>query len=243
MVKLNIIPVPSCHATRWRHGGWDSARSSKPRQGKSRDHLTGCVNRVLALDLDDSVNGTVLYWRDSVADHLSAPYPDGGFDVKQDSGLICSDNVPLQSGEYRIRVYAKDLGQPARIANDNRPVGVHISVLPSPSGSSGRSELQFIVSPPRNFSLRGYHAVGHRLFTFSVADSLDPSGRTLTFSLSTVTPFRCLAAMPPEGSTRAGIPSGCQGLDRGSLEAEVGFEPRIRPVPVKKKHCVTFTLA
>ncbi|KER25313.1 hypothetical protein T265_14225, partial [Opisthorchis viverrini] len=68
-----------------------------------QDHLTGCVNRVLALDLDDSVNGTVLYWRDSVADHLSAPYPDGGFDVKQDSGLICSDNVPLQSGEYRIR--------------------------------------------------------------------------------------------------------------------------------------------
>ncbi|TGZ60509.1 hypothetical protein CRM22_008469 [Opisthorchis felineus] len=150
-----------------------------------QDHLTGCVNRVLALDLDDSVNGTVLYWRDTVADHLSAPYPDGGFDVKQDSGLICSDNVPLQSGEYRIRVYAKDLGQPARIANDNRPVGVHISVLPSPSSSSGRSELQFIVPPPRNFSLRGYHAVGHRLFTFAVADSLDPSGHTLTFSLST----------------------------------------------------------
>ncbi|KAG5443303.1 hypothetical protein CSKR_109065 [Clonorchis sinensis] len=41
-----------------------------------------------------------------------------------------------------------------------------------------------------------------------------------------VAPFRCLAAMPPEGSTRAGILPGCPGLDRGSREAEVGIEPR-----------------
>ncbi|KER32984.1 hypothetical protein T265_01071 [Opisthorchis viverrini] len=39
-------------------------------------------------------------------------------------------------------------------------------------------------------------------------------------------PFRCLTAMPPEGSTRAGILPGCPSLDRGSREAEVGFEPR-----------------
>ncbi|KER24145.1 hypothetical protein T265_08133 [Opisthorchis viverrini] len=32
--------------------------------------------------------------------------------------------------------------------------------------------------------------------------------------------------MPPEGSTRAGILSGCPSLDRGSRVAEVGFEPR-----------------
>ncbi|KAG5448981.1 Arginine/serine-rich coiled-coil protein 2 [Clonorchis sinensis] len=37
---------------------------------------------------------------------------------------------------------------------------------------------------------------------------------------SAVTPFRCLAAMPPEGSTRAGILRGCPSLDRGSREAE-----------------------
>ncbi|KAG5445894.1 hypothetical protein CSKR_109643 [Clonorchis sinensis] len=43
---------------------------------------------------------------------------------------------------------------------------------------------------------------------------------------SAVTLFRCLAAMPPEGSTRAGILPGCPSLDRGSREAEVGFEPR-----------------
>ncbi|KAG5447289.1 Heat shock cognate 71 kDa protein [Clonorchis sinensis] len=43
---------------------------------------------------------------------------------------------------------------------------------------------------------------------------------------SAVTPFRCLAAMPPEGSTRAEVLPGCPSLDRGSREAEVGFEPR-----------------
>ncbi|KER27383.1 hypothetical protein T265_13810, partial [Opisthorchis viverrini] len=43
---------------------------------------------------------------------------------------------------------------------------------------------------------------------------------------SALTPFRCLASMLPEGSPRAGILSGCPSLDRGSREAEVGFEPR-----------------
>ncbi|KAG5453992.1 hypothetical protein CSKR_102097 [Clonorchis sinensis] len=42
---------------------------------------------------------------------------------------------------------------------------------------------------------------------------------------SAVAPFRFLAAMPPEGSTRAGILPGCPSLDRGSQEAEAGFEP------------------
>ncbi|KAG5442688.1 Arf guanine nucleotide exchange factor syt1, partial [Clonorchis sinensis] len=43
---------------------------------------------------------------------------------------------------------------------------------------------------------------------------------------SAVAPFRCLTTMPPEGSTRPGIMPGCPSLDRGSREAEVGFEPR-----------------
>ncbi|KAG5441692.1 hypothetical protein CSKR_103172 [Clonorchis sinensis] len=45
-------------------------------------------------------------------------------------------------------------------------------------------------------------------------------------SVSAVTPFRCLAAMPLEGSTGAGILPGCPSLDRGSRKAEVGFEPQ-----------------
>ncbi|KAG5442227.1 hypothetical protein CSKR_200184 [Clonorchis sinensis] len=40
------------------------------------------------------------------------------------------------------------------------------------------------------------------------------------------TPFRCLTAMLPEGSARAGILPICPSLDWGSREAEVGFEPR-----------------
>ncbi|GAA55984.1 hypothetical protein CLF_109553 [Clonorchis sinensis] len=38
--------------------------------------------------------------------------------------------------------------------------------------------------------------------------------------------FQEWAAMPPEGSTRAGILPGCASLDRGSRQTEVGFEPR-----------------
>ncbi|KAG5451599.1 hypothetical protein CSKR_110880, partial [Clonorchis sinensis] len=49
---------------------------------------------------------------------------------------------------------------------------------------------------------------------------------TLKKNRSAVAPLRCLAAMPPEGSTRAGILPGCPGLDRGSRETEAGFEPR-----------------
>ncbi|KER21825.1 hypothetical protein T265_09941 [Opisthorchis viverrini] len=40
-----------------------------------------------------------------------------------------------------------------------------------------------------------------------------------------VTPFRSLAAMPPEASTRAEILPGCPNLDKKSREAEVGFKP------------------
>ncbi|KER19847.1 hypothetical protein T265_11476 [Opisthorchis viverrini] len=47
-----------------------------------------------------------------------------------------------------------------------------------------------------------------------------------SFARSAVTPFRCLAATLPEGSTKAETLSGCPGLDRGSREAEVGFESR-----------------
>ncbi|KER27862.1 LOW QUALITY PROTEIN: hypothetical protein T265_13696 [Opisthorchis viverrini] len=54
---------------------------------------------------------------------------------------------------------------------------------------------------------------------------------------SAVAPFRCLAVMPREGSTRAGILSGCPSLDRGSRVAEVGFEPRaFRSVNSRSNH-------
>ncbi|KER30320.1 hypothetical protein T265_03265 [Opisthorchis viverrini] len=49
---------------------------------------------------------------------------------------------------------------------------------------------------------------------------------TIIDNRSAATSFRCLAAMPPEGCTRAGILPGCPSLDNGSREAEAEFEPR-----------------
>ncbi|KER22766.1 hypothetical protein T265_09211 [Opisthorchis viverrini] len=43
---------------------------------------------------------------------------------------------------------------------------------------------------------------------------------------STVVPFQSLIAMPPEGSTWAGILPECPSLDKESQKVEVGFEPR-----------------
>ncbi|KAG5449382.1 hypothetical protein CSKR_101173 [Clonorchis sinensis] len=43
--------------------------------------------------------------------------------------------------------------------------------------------------------------------------------------------------MPPEGGTRAGMLPGCPSLDRGSREAEFGFEPRtFRSVNSRSNH-------
>ncbi|KER26320.1 hypothetical protein T265_06434 [Opisthorchis viverrini] len=56
--------------------------------------------------------------------------------------------------------------------------------------------------------------------------ALCPLSHFAIASDSSVAPFRCLAAMPPGGSTRAEILPGRPSLDRGSREPEVGFEPR-----------------
>ncbi|KER32416.1 hypothetical protein T265_01472 [Opisthorchis viverrini] len=56
---------------------------------------------------------------------------------------------------------------------------------------------------------------------------------------SAVAPFRCLAAVPHEGCTRAAVLPGCPSLDRGSREAEFGFEPRtFRSVNSRSNHLV-----
>ncbi|KER25979.1 hypothetical protein T265_06674 [Opisthorchis viverrini] len=55
--------------------------------------------------------------------------------------------------------------------------------------------------------------------------NLEPLTILFQLNRSAVAPFRCPAAMPQEGSTRAGILPGCPSLDRGSRVAEVGFEP------------------
>ncbi|KER31380.1 hypothetical protein T265_02427 [Opisthorchis viverrini] len=55
---------------------------------------------------------------------------------------------------------------------------------------------------------------------------------SLAKNRSAVAPFRCLAAMPPGGSTRAGVLPECPSPDRRSRVAEVGFEPSNPDLPV-----------
>ncbi|KER33740.1 hypothetical protein T265_12532 [Opisthorchis viverrini] len=84
-----------------------------------------------------------------------------------------------------------------------------------------------------------------RGFAFKTECSLDmrmdgpaqSNQHEFTDNQSVVTPFRCLAAMPREGSTRAGMLPGCPSLDRGSREAEVGPEPQtFRSVNSRSTH-------
>ncbi|KAF6778791.1 hypothetical protein AHF37_02804 [Paragonimus kellicotti] len=121
---------------------------------ESEQDKSGCVGRVIATDLDDSLNGSVFYWRDTVSNVAAdVVYPDGGFDVLSDSGLICTEAGPLEAGEYRIR--------------------------------RGGDSLQFTYAPPKTHTLQDNLPCGHQLFTFAVSDSLDPTGLSLTYSLTT----------------------------------------------------------
>ncbi|KAA3679838.1 protocadherin Fat 1/2/3 [Paragonimus westermani] len=179
------------YESRWQLTCDDADYQSTQWQVRAQDK-SGCVGRVIATDLDDSLNGSVFYWRDTVSNVAAdVVYPDGGFDVLSDSGLICTEAGPLEAGEYRIRVFAKDRGQPARIANENRPVAVHISILRggrsfSPGTQRDRDSLQFTYVPPKTHTLQDNLPCGHQLFTFAVSDSLDPSGLSTRVS---VTPF------------------------------------------------------
>ncbi|KER30899.1 hypothetical protein T265_02715 [Opisthorchis viverrini] len=97
--------------------------------------------------------------------------------------------------------------------------------------SSHSTDKQDFLSEPKLFhALLEVFVAGLRHF-----ESLDSAHSARMHSA--VAPFRCLAAMPPEGCTRAGILPGYPSLDRGSREAEVGFEPRtFRSVSPRSNH-------
>ncbi|KER26706.1 hypothetical protein T265_06072 [Opisthorchis viverrini] len=70
------LPVPSCHATRRKHEGWDTAGLPKPRQGKSRDRgrvRTTDLPQTSHLKMDDKPPpyGSVMGYQQA------APYPSG----------------------------------------------------------------------------------------------------------------------------------------------------------------------
>ncbi|CAL8080614.1 unnamed protein product [Calicophoron daubneyi] len=153
-------------------------------------NYSGCVGRVFAVDLDEEQNGSVFYWRDTVHETGRTDYSDGGFDVRAESGFICTNGSFVKAGEYRIRVYAKDRGKPAWIANNNIPISVHISILPSPHGRiesvhnvQSKSSLRFTYNPLASYSVPENQLPNHRLFNFAVSDALDPTGSSLTYIL------------------------------------------------------------
>ncbi|KAG5446397.1 hypothetical protein CSKR_113787, partial [Clonorchis sinensis] len=85
------------------------------------------------------------------------------------------------------------------------------------------------ISPDRYYTMDNLLHMASKRLEFGVYNSNYIGSETLPEYLHrhpAVTPFRCPAAMLPEGSKRAGILPGCPNLDRGSQEAEVGFQPR-----------------
>ncbi|KAG5445103.1 hypothetical protein CSKR_104003, partial [Clonorchis sinensis] len=95
---------------------------------------------------------------------------------------------------------------------------------------------------PTNESANNFPAIdelnsGIQVALFVFFSESRSNNKYLCFVFSCNTPFRCLAAMLSEGSTRAGILPGCPSLDRGSREAEVGFEPQtFRSVDSRSNH-------
>lgn len=87
-----------------------------PRTPASADLTSGCVGRVFALDLDDSLNGSVFYWNDTSSpdvltagtdgdgDESNLSAGEGTFGVRADSGMICTDQRSVDAGDYRLRV-------------------------------------------------------------------------------------------------------------------------------------------
>ncbi|KER27010.1 hypothetical protein T265_05842, partial [Opisthorchis viverrini] len=95
-----------------------------------------------------------------------------------------------------------------------------------------RSACQTVKRNYLDYLLLLYHAVSDpgreisSMYLLTVSEQPGSTSIPRALSRSAVALLRCLTAMPPEGCTKAGIPPGCPSLDRGSREAEVGFEPR-----------------
>ncbi|CAH8521239.1 unnamed protein product [Schistosoma turkestanicum] len=143
-----------------------------------------CVGRVFALDLDAGLNGTVIYERESLTSFQLIK--DGGFDVIENSGLICTKNGLPPVGEYRIQVYAKDRGTPSLRSNEDQSALVVIRILKSPEKLIDNSHsIKFTSTPPNTHSINTNCIIGEKLFSFSVYDSYDPSGMKLIFELLT----------------------------------------------------------
>ncbi|KAG5455245.1 hypothetical protein CSKR_106449 [Clonorchis sinensis] len=194
--SCSTLSVPSCHATRRKHEGWDTARLPKPKQGKSRGR-----GRVRTTDLP--VRGSnptsaprLPLSRLGQPGTIPALVPlSGGMAVRHRKGTIAER--PIWKRFLIKKAFScNTLPVPNCHATRKKHEGWDSARLPKARQGKprGRGRVRTTDLPKKN--------------------------------RSAVAPFRCLAAMPPEGSTRAEILPGCPSLDRGSREAEVGLEPR-----------------
>ncbi|KAG5446073.1 hypothetical protein CSKR_103847 [Clonorchis sinensis] len=217
-VAYTTLSVPSSHATGRKHRGWDTARLPKPRQRKSR--YRGWVRttelRLLSVAWDETFQ-----W-------LEREFTDRKV---RGSNPTSVSRLPLSR-----------LGQSGSIPALVLPLGgMAATHRKGVTAERVTHVAKYVVS---GSILGGLRSANVNELTGEIAQCLEReftewkmahnnNNNNNNNNRSAVTPFRCLAAMPPKGSTRAGILPGCPSLDRGGREAEVGFEPRMahRPYP------------
>ncbi|KER27704.1 hypothetical protein T265_05331 [Opisthorchis viverrini] len=226
-----------CYATGRKHEGWDTARLPKPRQGKSRGR-----GWVLSTDLPvwapwqyPSPRTTMTYTTNNILmPHrpsrgaisrvaLLASYSRaaGQFDCKRfitNRGDVISAllwSVVVRSGELVVvplrttTLYNNALLTSPRLVMKRLQSNCPAQQTSQRSPSINKSLTHQGSTQPESVSLQS-----------------DCGGAYKDRNRAAIAPFRCLTAMPQEGSMRAGILPGCPSLDRGSGEAEVAFEPR-----------------
>ncbi|KAG5454334.1 Trafficking kinesin-binding protein 1, partial [Clonorchis sinensis] len=209
-------------------GSWDTARLSKLRQGKSRGRgrvrttnlpvtiKRACSCYMLEITADADGNARWLKW-------LEREFTD----------LKVRGSNPTSASRFPL----SRLGQPGSIPTLVLPSGGvaarHRKGVTAEQFQLGQpGSIPALVLPPGGMAAR--HRMGVLQLNSSCFDAIlrwsASCSVTLAYeskySLVVYPPFWCLAAMPPEGSTRAEILPGCPSLDRGSREAEMGFERR-----------------
>ncbi|KER21235.1 hypothetical protein T265_10395 [Opisthorchis viverrini] len=152
--------------------------------------------------------------------------------------------VVLQSRPLVSHISGGSARAPFRCLTAMPPEGcTRAEILPGcPSLDTGGREAAVGFEPRtfRSVNSRSNH-LGH-LARNHIGSGLTHLGKAVSNSpliLPPVAPFRCLAAMPPEGSTRTAILPGCPSLNRGSRVAEVGLGPRtFRSVDSRSNHLI-----
>ncbi|KER20313.1 hypothetical protein T265_11120 [Opisthorchis viverrini] len=163
---------------------------------------------------------------------------------------------------FHLPLWYTSTARPSDLFSDSSPESLDPSLASDqPSSSSSNNLEPFLLELKVERAVRIYltkpvclHLSRFLLSVSTLRTQFSDTGGSLEsrdtiavhYIHSDLTPFRCLNAMPPEGSTRAWILPGCPSLNRGSREAEVGFEPRTFWSPVSMdspKNRISFCLS